>query len=73
MRKFFFFFLRIQNTRALSSRETKGSISRGRYCPRMTIQWQEKKSIRIQYGESIIKEKSREAKVYYIKVDIVQG
>jgi hypothetical protein len=48
MRKFFFPFLRIQNTRALLSRETKGSISRGRYCPRMTIQWQENKSIRIQ-------------------------
>jgi hypothetical protein len=30
------------------SRETKGSIYRGRYCPRMTIQWQENKSTRNQ-------------------------
>jgi hypothetical protein len=30
------------------SRETKGSIYRGRYCPRMTIQWQENKSRRNQ-------------------------
>jgi hypothetical protein len=29
----------------------------------VAIQWHGSKSIRIQYGESIIKEKSREAKV----------